>query len=65
MSKSMTYLVTLSRYQRVTVEVEAESKADAENEAIREYEDGEIDEFDWTSKTYDVLRCAEKEGEPK
>lgn len=56
-----TYLVTLSRYERVTVEVEAKSKADAENEAIREYEDGEIDEFDWNVMTYDVLRCAEKE----
>lgn len=61
MSKSRTYLVTLSRYQHVTVEVEAESKADAENEAIREYEDGEIDESGWMSKTYDVLHCAEKE----
>ena len=61
MSKSMTYLVTLSRYQHVTVEVKAKSKADAENEAIRQYEDGEIDESGWTSKTYDVLRCAEKE----
>ena len=57
-----TYLVTLSRYQHVTVEVEAESKADAENEAIREYEDGEIDESGWMSKTYDVLRCVEKES---
>ena len=56
-----TYLVTLSRYERVTVEVEAKSKADAENEAIREYEDGEIDEFDWNVMTYDVLRCEKKE----
>ena len=54
MSKSRTYYVMLGRYQRVTVEVDASSRAAAESKAMDKYFDGEIDEFDWETKECEV-----------
>ena len=64
MSKSRTYCVTLGRYQRVTVEVDARSRAAAEGKAMDKYFDGEIDEFDWETKECeaDFVNAKPKEG---
>lgn len=59
-----TYSATLSRYQRVTVEVRAADEAEAEELVYDRYFDGGIDECDWDTESVDSIsiRMVETNG---